>query len=191
MSKIRTASALAGFGALVFAGMAHASGLPMATEWDWARDGGRIFNAAVVLGVLGYIVVKFTIPVVRKRAEDIRHEFEELVEAREMAERSLADYAKKLEAMKVEQSRALAEAKAEAEAIRARIIAQAEEAAAATLKRAGEQIEIETEQARARLRAETTLLAIAAAEEILRKNIKPEDQKALLADYMAKLGRSN
>jgi len=177
--------------AMTMAGAASASGLPMATEWDWARDGGRIVNALVVLGAIGYAVSRFAIPIVRKRAADIRNEIEELILAREMAEKSLADYQKKLDEIKVEHTRAMAEARAEAEVVRKRILDQAGEAAAGAVKRAGEQIEMETERARARLRAETTLLAIAAAEEILRKTIGPEDQKTLLANYIEKMGRRN
>ena len=188
--KIMALSALATVAFMT--GAAHASGgLQLATEWDWARDGGRIFNATVVLGGFFYLVYKFGYPVLKKRADDIRSEIRELDEAKEMAQKSLADYQKKLEAIKGEHDKALSEAKEDAEAIRKKILEQADEAANRILDRAADQINMETEQARARLKKETTLLAIEAAEELLRKNITTGDHKALLGEYISRMERNN
>jgi len=184
-------SALLALGALMMAEPALASGLAMATEWEWARDGGRIVNSVVVLGGIGYLLGRILVPVVRKRANDIRNEINELVEAREMAEQSLADYQLKLQEIKSEQEKALAEAAQEADNIRRMILEQAEQAASGVLKRAGDQIEMETEQARLRLRGETSMLVIAAAEELLKRNIGPADHKTLLREYISKMEKNN
>ncbi|MDH5679104.1 MAG: ATP synthase F0 subunit B [Nitrospinota bacterium] len=181
-------------GLLLFfsAGAAWASGgLQMATEWSWARDGGRIFNSLVVVGAVIYIVSRFAGPALKKRANDIRNEISELNEAREMAERNVADYQKKLEEIKTEHEKAMTQARAEAEEIRKRILEQADKAAAAILSRAGDQIDMETEQARQKLRKETTLLTLAAAEELLKKNMGPADHKALLDEYISRMERNN
>ncbi|MDH5477210.1 MAG: ATP synthase F0 subunit B [Nitrospinota bacterium] len=189
--KNRYAALLAG-ATLFFAKAAWASGgLAMATEWSWARDGGRIFNSLVVVGAVVYIISRFAGPALKKRSKDIRDEIRELNEAREMAERNVADYQKKLEEIKAEHGRAMAEAKTEAEQIRQRILEQAEKAAQAVLSRASDQIDMETEQARQRLQKETTLLAIATAEELLKKNIGPADHKALLEEYISNMEKNN
>jgi len=188
----RTCVAVLGLALFSAAGAALASGgLEMATEWSWARDGGRIFNSLVVVGAVIYIVSRFAGPALKKRANDIRNEIAELNEARQMAERNVADYQKKLEEIRAEHENAMARARAEAEEIRRRILEQADIAAAAILGRAGDQIDMETEQARQKLRKETTLLTLAAAEDLLKKNMGPADHKALLDEYISRMGRNN
>lgn len=176
---------------LAAAGAAQAAGLEHAESWDWARDGGRIVNAGVVLGLVGWLLVRYGKPFFRKRAESIADRFASIEEARRQAEAKLAEYEKRLAAAGAEAERIREEARAEGELIRKKAVAQAEEAAAKIMEKASERIGMETKAARERLIKEAAGAAVELAEEILRKNLGPDDQKRLVADYLEKMERVN
>ncbi|MBI5816441.1 MAG: ATP synthase F0 subunit B [Nitrospinae bacterium] len=177
--------------ATAFAGVAHASGIPLATEWDMARDGGRILNAAVVLGAIAYLVVHFGGPVFRKRAEDIASKIDALETAKRDAANKLKEYEERLAKIETEANRLKAEARAEGDLIKNQIIEQAELAARRILEKAHEQIELEGVKARERLMTEAFAQALAVAEEILKKNIRPEDHKRLIKSQIASMEKVN
>lgn len=186
------AAALAAGGAVAaWAGPAFASGLPMATEWTLARDGGRIINSVVVLGAVVYLVIRFGGPVLRRRADLIAQRISELNEARRRAEQSLAEYEKRLEKIAAEGEKLKAEARAEGEMVREKTLKQAREDAERIVEKAREQIVIETEKAKADLRRETAIEAINLAEELLRKNISADDQKRLMQEYISSVEKRN
>ena len=183
---------IATFVVLGFASFAHASGgLPMATEWSWARDGGRIFNAVVVLGLFAWVVVKYGGPILKKRAEDIAERFENLKTAQETATKNLKEYEQKIADLEEEAKKIRAEAKEDGESIKRKIIAQAEEAAKQIMEKAEERIALEAEQARETLQRETTLAAVALAEEILKKNMGKDDQTKLVDEYLKGMEKAN
>lgn len=176
---------------LGFASFAHAGGLAMATEWSWTRDGGRIFNSVIVLGFFAWIALKYGGPILRKRAEDIAEQFENLKTAQETAAKNLVEYEKKIAVFEGEAKKIRAEAKEDAEAIKQKIIAQAKEAAELIMKKAEERIALEAEQARETLQRETTLTAVALAEEILKKNMGKGDQAKLVEEYLKGMEKAN
>ena len=176
----------------LFAGVAEASGgLPMATEWSWARDGGRIFNSLVVLGFIAWLVVKYGGPVFRNRMEKIANRFSSLEKQKEEARARLVEYQKKLVEAKAEAEKISSEARAEGELIKKKIIEQAQEAAREIMEKTGDRIKLETESARERLRKEAVEAAVSLAEEILKKNLGAEDQKKLIKSYLEKVEKVN
>ncbi|MGK7344398.1 MAG: F0F1 ATP synthase subunit B family protein [Candidatus Nitrospinota bacterium M3_3B_026] len=176
---------------LAAAGAAHAAGLEHAENWDWARDGGRILNAGVVLGLVGWMLVRYGKPFFQKRAESIADRFASIEESRRQAETKLAEYEKRLAAAGAEAEKIRKEAEAEGELIRKRAIAQAEEAAEKIMEKASERIGMETRAAREKLMKEAAGAAVELAEEILKKNLGPEDQKKLVENYLEKMERVN
>lgn len=171
--------------------VASASGIPMAESWSWARDGGRIFNAVIVLGAIGYLIVKFGGPILRKRAELISEQFNNLEAARAKAEVSLSEYAGKLEAIRAEGEKIKEEARLEGEMILNKAQEQAKIDARRILEKAENQIAVETDKAREKIRHEATVAAIDMAEELLKKNIGGEDHKKLLDVYISGMEKIN
>ncbi|MBI5078449.1 ATP synthase F0 subunit B [Candidatus Saganbacteria bacterium] len=177
--------------AAAFTGAAHASGIPLATEWDMARDGGRILNAAVVLGAVAYLVIRWGGPVFRKRAEDIAFKIDALETAKRDAANKLKEYEERLAKIEAEANRLKAEARAEGDLIKSQIIGQAEQAAKRIIEKAHEQIGLEGDKARERLKTEAFAEALSLAEDILKKNIRPEDHKRLIHSHIAGMEKHN
>lgn len=175
----------------VMEGVAWASGIPMATEWDWKRDGGRILNSLVVLGAVVYLVIRFGAPMFRKRADDIAAKYESLENAKREAESKLKEYEARLVQIEAEAKKIHADAVAEGDIIRKAVIEQAEESAKRIVEKASEQIAIETVRAREKLRDEAMEAALKLAEELLKKNIGPEDQKRLVDGFLKEMARGN
>ncbi len=173
---------------LVFIESAFAGGLEMATEWTLYRDGGRIFNAVIVLGGFVWLGVKFGGPMLRKRAELIAEKFKTLEANQAKAEASLKEYEKKISELKSEAEKIRQEAKDEGEMIKQRIVAGAEKAAEQIMVKASERIEVETGQAKERLKREATMAAVDLAEEIIKRNMSDKDQENILSEYIDNLG---
>ena len=171
--------------------VASASGIPLAENWSWPRDGGRIFNAVITLGAIAYVVIRFGGPILRKRAELISEQFNKLEEARAKAEVSLSEYAGKLDVIKAEGEKIKEEARAEGEMIRKKMLEQAQIDARRILEKAEDQIAVETGKAREKIRREATVAAIDMAEELLKKNISGEDHKKLLNVYISGMEKIN
>ena len=171
--------------------VAHASGLQLATEWSWARDGGRILNGTVVIAAVVWLVIKYGGPIMKQRTEGIAQKFDDLESARSKAELALKDYESKLTSIAAEGERIKEEARDEAELIKAKIIEQAEADSKRIVAKAAEQINLETESAKAELRRQTALSVINLAEELLRKNISPQDQKTILTNYISGMEKAN
>jgi len=173
------------------AGVASASGIPMATEWDMARDGGRILNALVVLGAILFVVVKYGAPVFRKRAEDIAAKLEALETAKSSAAKKLKEYEERLAKIEVEAKKLRDEAATEGELIKKHIVASAEESARRIVEKAKDQIELEVVKAREKLKTEAFEEALAMAEEILTKSVRPEDHKRLIQSHIESMEKVN
>lgn len=178
-------------GLALMEGVAWASGIPMATEWDWKRDGGRILNSVVVLSAVVYLVIRFGAPVFRKRAEDIAGKFESLENAKRDAEAKLKEYEARLVQIETEAKKIHEEAAAEGAIIKKLVIEQAEGSAKRIVEKATEQIQMETARAREKLRDEAMGEALRLAEELLKKSVGPEDQKRLVGGFLNELSRKN
>lgn len=191
MTAARAAFLLAAALMALLPGAAAASGIPMAEEWDWARDGGRIINSLVVLGAVAWLVIRFGGPVVKRRAQSIAERLRELEEARAKAMGALARYEEKLKSIEAESEKVREEARREGEMIRQRILEQARREAALILEKAGEQVALETEKARQSLKRDALTAALDAAEEILKRQIGPADHKRLVEDYLSRVEKMN
>ena len=178
-------------GIALLEGVAWAAGIPMATEWSWKRDGGRILNSAVILGGVVYLLIRYGVPVFRKRAEDIAGRFESLENAKRNAEAKLKEYEARLAKIEVEAKKIHEEAAAEGAIIKKLVIEQAQDAARRIVERASEQINMETTKARERLRDDAMEAALKLAEELLKVNVGPEDQKRLVDGFLKEMARGN
>jgi F-type H+-transporting ATPase subunit b len=121
------------------------------------------------------------------RHDQIKGELSEARRLREEAERQLAEYGKKVANADREVDELLATLRKEADADRARLVAAAQAEAARLKTDAERQIKVEIERARAELRRQAVTAAVAAAEEILRKNVNADDQRRLAEQYLGEL----
>jgi F-type H+-transporting ATPase subunit b len=175
----------------VMEGVAWASGIPMATQWDWKRDGGRILNSLVIMGGVVYLVIRYGAPVFRKRADDIAARFESLENSKRDAEKKLKEYEARLARIEAEAKKIHEEATAEGVIIKKLVIEQAEDSARRIVEKAAEQINMETAKAREKLREEAMEAALRLAEELLKHNVGPEDQKRLVDGFLKEMARGN
>lgn len=143
--------------------------------------------------ILAFVLVKFLRKPISDaltgRQQGIRAQFEELDAKRVEAERMYAEYEKKLSGMDAEAKRILQTFLEQGEAEKARIIAQAEESAKRIKAQAELYVQQELSKATAQLQKEVSDMAVAMAEEIVRKNITEEDQHRLIAEYLEKVAQ--
>jgi F-type H+-transporting ATPase subunit b len=144
-------------------------------------------NFAIVAGLLGWIFLKLTPPIFRKRAESIGSAITKAAAAKTEADRQLQDAEGKLARLQQEvtQLRATAEREGIAETERLRSATQDE------VQRIGAagQAEIEAAQraARMELKAMAANLAVDEAESLLANQLTPQTQEALVSAFVKTL----
>jgi len=153
----------------------------------------RVINLAVFLAVMIYIF-RYRLRIGKvfdDRAAGIARELEEARKEKEEAERRLIEIESRLQQVDQEaadmRARAELEARQEAERIR-----QSAEADSEKIKQlARREIEGAMRAARAELKSYVAELSVGMAEERIRKNMRPEDDRKILTDYVRELGEVN
>ena len=159
-----------------------------ATHKDWPPPFGfAVINFVVWLGIMSRILGKPLTQMVRDRHDRIKTDLEEAKKLREGAQAMLLEYTKKVENVDVEINALLEQIRKEAEAEKARIIAAAEEQAQRLKLDAEKQIAAEIERARLELKRGVAEAAVAAAEQLLQKQIGADDQRKMAEKYVANL----
>lgn len=168
----------------------------------WAAEGGespadstvgwvfRWLNFALVFGGLGYLLAKYAPAAFRRRAESIvsaiteaSHAKQEAEELRDRAEEKLAGLDQEIAEL-----RAAARRDAAADAERLRVLARDE---ADKIESAGDAEIVAAERAaRVELRTIGARLAVDRAEALLRKELTPAADAALIRGFVAELERS-
>jgi F-type H+-transporting ATPase subunit b len=169
----------------VFAQEGEASPADSTTGWVF-----RWLNFALVFGAIGYCIVKYAAPAFRTQAEEISRKIAEGTRAREAAERQRREIKTKLEGLEreIEQLRVDAKRDAEAEAQRLRDMGRAE---AEKIERAARaEIDAASRAGRMELKALGARLAVERAEVLLRQELAPKSEAALLRTFIAELERS-
>lgn len=151
----------------------------------------QVVNFAVLVALLIFAIKKFDVKgALRQRTELIKKNIDEAREAKEIAQKALAEVEERLKLKDREIEEIMANARASGERERA----AAEEEGIRMSERITEQaranIEMELEQARAALRAEAVELAMELAEKKLGERLTPEEQKKLIEESLSKLERS-
>jgi ATP synthase F0 subunit b len=123
----------------------------------------------------------------KNRRASVAKEIEEAQRMRHEAEERATKYQEKLRHLEVELKETRDSLKAAGEAERDRIVREAEERATRMEKEAHFLVEQEMKQMRSELTRDAIELAVAAAEELLRKRITGADQERLAEDYLAQL----
>jgi len=160
-----------------------------------ASDGLALGNMLFVL--LAFVVLMLLLkkfawgPVVKmmeNRAEKVAHDLDSAQEAREQAQADAAERAAQLQAARAEANSIIADAKTVAGKQRDQIIADAKTAAVATHEQATVQIEQERTEAMATVKRDVADLSVMIAQKIIQKELKLDEQKALIDAYIDGLG---
>jgi F-type H+-transporting ATPase subunit b len=169
----------------VFAQEGEASPADSTTGWVF-----RWLNFALVFGAIGYCLAKYAAPAFGAQAEEISRKIAEGARAREAAERQRREIKTKLEGLEreIEQLRADAKRDAAVEAQRLRDMGRAEAEKIELAARA--EIDAASRAGRMELKALGARLAVERAEVLLRQELAPKSDAALLRTFIAELERS-
>jgi F-type H+-transporting ATPase subunit b len=175
----------------------HAEGEHALGEINWVDFGNKkqpplaiyLINLLIRAG----LIVKFAGPGIMAslvtRRDRVAKEIEEAQRMKKEAEQRAKKYQAKLEGLDEEldaTKKALVEAGV---AEKERLVKEANEKAARMERDAGSLLEQEARQIRTDLVHETVVLAIAAAEDLLRKRVTQADQERLAEDYLASFSK--
>jgi F-type H+-transporting ATPase subunit b len=168
--------------------VAHAEGLHHSTEFVMRRDGAWIVNFLILFAGLLWIIVRFLVPALQKRSEDLAAAMELAEKTKREATDRLAELEAKLREFETATARIRRDAQDQGDIIKARIIADANAAAARILEKAQAEIESERAKAQTRLRNETVEMAVEMATGILTKNFNENDNRNAVKEYLLKVG---
>ena len=152
--------------------------------WDL---GWRIANFAILAGVLFYYARKPAVNAIRNSIESVKTLLKEAKESRKASEARMREAEEKLAGVDKEISELLELARKEGEAERERILAEAGKALEKLKAETALAIEQELKKAKDILRREAADAAITLAEEVISRNITPEDQARFVTEYLEKL----
>lgn len=173
-----------------------ASYILLLTSTAFAAEGGheggsdliwRVINFAVLAGIIYFLLAKKLKNFLQERRESIKKAIEEAKTAKEEAEKKYREYDAKVQLLDKKVLEIANELKAEGIAEKDRLVADAQRAAEKIKEQARITIEQEIKKAKENIKAELAGIAVIMAEEILRKEIKPDDQERLIKEYLDKM----
>ena len=147
----------------------------------------RTMNFALLAGILIYFLRKPLPKALQSRRQGIKDQLDDLERQKLEAERELAEYKQRFARLDEEVEKIVAEYIQDGEAAKANIIEEAKAAAEKLQEQAKKNIEHEFHKAKQQLKAEMADEAVAMAEKVIKKDIKPKDQKHLIDEYLTKV----
>lgn len=148
----------------------------------------KLFNLLLFAGILVYILRGPVGQAFRDRREGIRRELMRAQEDRNAALAKLEDVEGRLARLDSEVEAIRAQAQRDAAEERARAERATEEEIRKIREQSQREIESAAKAARASLRAFAAEQSVRLAEEMIRRNIRPEDDARLLGEYVEELG---
>lgn len=154
---------------------------------NWSDFLARTLVFVITFSILFKLLKKPIAGFFSSRKAEIQRLLSELELKQKEAEQNHAECKAKLAALEVETKKIVDELIAEGEVERQKIIEAAEKQADYLRQQADVAIQQEIKAAREKLKLEISELSVAAAEEILRKNMKAKDQDRLVRDFMKRV----
>jgi F-type H+-transporting ATPase subunit b len=148
----------------------------------------KLFNLLLFLGAMFYILRRPISNAFRTRQEGIRSELMRAEEERAAAEARLEEVKGRLARLDAEVEAIRANAQKEAAEERARVERATEAEIIKIREQARREIESAAKAARAELRTFTAEQSVKLAEEMIRRDIRPEDDAHLAREYVEELG---
>jgi F-type H+-transporting ATPase subunit b len=158
---------------------------------DWKNFGWRVLNFAVLMGLLYWLLADKIKSFFGGRREDIKKALEEARLAKEEAQRKFEEYSTKLDKATGEIEGLYEAIKAQGLAEKEKMLEDAKKAAEKMKEDTQVRIEQELKKASYQLRMEAVQLSVQLAEDILKRNITPEDHENMVKDYMDKVVRKH
>ena len=185
MKPIRVAAAAAGALALAAIPALAATG-----DYPWVSLRNSDFVVLIAFVLFGGILVYFKVPgiltgMLDQRAETIRKELDDARALREEAQTLLAEFERKQKDVQEEAQRIVAQARADAEAGAAEAKKELERTIARRLKAAEDQIASAEEAAVREVRNSAAQVAVAAAADVIRTQLGPEDSARLIDESLS------
>jgi F-type H+-transporting ATPase subunit b len=154
---------------------------------NWHDFGYRTAAFLIVVAVLVKLLRKRVADFLNSRREEIKHLLAELEAKTAQARSEQAQVQARLSSLEVETKKIVDELIAEGEAEKAKIIEAAHREADYIQQQAQIAIEQEIQAARDSLKDEIAELSIAAAQDLIQKKIRAEDQQRLVQEFMTKV----
>lgn len=156
--------------------------------------GAAIWNLLIFILVLLFLM-KFVWPHIlgglKAREQKIHDDLEGAEQANAAAKGLLADYEQRLAAAHAETQAMLAQARKDAEAAGQRIVAEAKEEAGRQRQRTLSEIENAKKVALAELADQTTAVAMKIAQQVVGRELRPEDHEAIIRSSLDQLPSQN
>ena len=162
----------------------HAEFTPMEELFRWINF--------IILAVVLYVVLSKVLPrVLQQQRQNIQRAIDEAKAGRAEAQRLLQENQRKTANLQEELTQLQQQASQEREDLARRLEAEAQQLAARIVAQARLEVERATERARLSLREEASTLTVQIAEDILRRELRDEDQQAIVRRYIARIGELN
>lgn len=143
---------------------------------------------ALAFAILFFFMWKWVFPrigaLLEERRGKIQGDLEKAEEARQTAERELAEYRQQLAGAREESNRIIEEARRAAEQVKADVEARAERESAAIVARAQEEIRAERDRVFQELRAEVAEIAVGLAGRVVGQSLDPKTHERLIDEYI-------
>jgi F-type H+-transporting ATPase subunit b len=147
-----------------------------------------IATFAVLLLILWKAAWKPIVDALDARAEKIRGDIDNAERSRQEAERLLVEHREMMTNARNEASAIIAKGRDDAEKLRTQISETANSEAREIAERAKREIELAKEKALMDIKNEVVKVSTEIAAKIIKKNIKPEDHKALIEEALNRAG---
>jgi F-type H+-transporting ATPase subunit b len=157
-------------------------------KWGIWMPLGRLFNLALVVGILVWVARKPLQNFYANRTQTIREQLAEAQAARKEAEAKLAEIESRMSRLDDELREIKEQAEKEAQEEYLRLLSAAERDAGKIIERTREEIEGMTRSAQLELKAHVAELSVQLAEEKIRQDITDEDRSRLFSRFVTKLG---
>ena len=172
----------------MFFSLSHTFGM-LAVGWeDLLPTMARLINLLLFVGLMYFLLRRPLGEAFRARQEGIRRDLLRAEEERRAAVAKLEEVEGRLARLDTEVEAIRAQAQREAAEERERIERATEEEVRKIREQARREIESAAKSARAELRAYTVEQSVRLAEELIRSEIRPEDDAHLVSEYVEELG---
>ncbi len=175
---------------LLFAGTAFASaeGAEGGGAWSPWMLLWRVINTAALIGLLVYFLKKPMVNFFSERHAQIQKDLEDAKDQRDRAERTIAEYEKKIGEMGRELDKMRDELRKAAGVESEKVVSYADRMAASMVESAKVAAEQEVRKAKMILKNEAVGLAVELAESLIREKINEDDRKRIVEEYLVKVG---
>ena len=145
-------------------------------------------NLVILFFILKKLLFKPIMNVITTRQKEIDDMYTDASTSKSEAESMRADYEVKLTRANEESEQIIRNATRKAQLKEEEILRDAQAQASKTLKRAEEQIEMEKKHAMNEIKDEVSDMAVAIASAVLERDIKPEENSAIIDSFIENLG---